>query len=129
MPASICKEWVINTGWHLEKSYEEMKKLLKRQGSLPTAMFCASDLMALPAMRAVLKNDMKIPDDIAFIGFDNIELAKYSTPPLTSINIPKYEMGEIAAKTIIDMVENRLNLPVKILLPFELIIRESSTRR
>lgn len=119
-------DWIIDTGWLLEKSYEGMKKLLKEQREIPTAMFCASDLMAIAAMRAVFENNMKVPDDIAFIGVDNIEMAKYSTPPLSSIDIPKYEIGELAAKTIVDMVEGKLNIPIKILLPFELIVRDSS---
>lgn len=122
------ENWIIDTGWLLENSYEGMKKLLKEQCEIPTAMFCASDLMAIAAMRAVFENNMKVPDDIAFIGFDNIEMAKYSTPPLTSIGIPKYEIGELSAKTIVDKVEGKLNIPVKILLPFELIVRESSEK-
>ncbi|CAM4175784.1 LacI family DNA-binding transcriptional regulator [Lederbergia lenta] len=120
------EDWIIDTGWLLENSYEGMKKLLKEQSEIPTAMFCASDLMAIAAMRAVFEKNLKVPDDIAFIGFDNIEMAKYSTPPLTSIDIPKYEIGELAAKTIVDKVEGKLNIPIKIFLPFELIVRESS---
>lgn len=121
---SFQEDWVMNTYWSIEQSYLGMQKVLKQE-VLPTAMFCASDLMAIAAMRAVYEHGLRIPEDIAFIGFDNIEMAKYSTPPLTTINIPKYEMGEIAAKTVIDMVEKRLDIPIKILLPFELIIRES----
>nr|WP_280518610.1 substrate-binding domain-containing protein [Lederbergia wuyishanensis] len=123
---NLQEKWIINTKWSLDNSYEGMKKLLEAEQDLPTAMFCASDLMAIAAMRAVHEHNMKIPDDIAFVGIDNIEMSKYSNPPLTTINIPKYEIGELAAKTIIDKVEGKLNLPVKILLPFELIIRESS---
>ena len=82
--------------------------------------------MAIAAMRAVIKNDLKIPADIAFFGVDNIEMAKYTSPPLSTVDIPKYEMGRMAAKTNMDMIEEKIRLPIKIILPFELVIRKSS---
>lgn len=127
---NINPEWVINTEWNMKKSYFEMKQLIQNQSSnLPTAIFCASDLMAIAAMRAVTENQLKIPDDIAFIAIDNIEMSQYSSPPLSTIDVPKYELGAIAAKTIVDIVEGQITLPIKILLPNKLIIRESSNFR
>ncbi|MCO0599999.1 LacI family DNA-binding transcriptional regulator [Peribacillus butanolivorans] len=124
---AIQPEWVKNTQWKMETSYEEMKSLIKRDPlHLPTAMVCASDLMAIPAMRAVRENKLRIPEDIAFFGVDNIEMGKYSSPQLSTVEIPKYEMGRIAAKTIMEMVEGKIKLPIKIILPFELVLRESS---
>ncbi|MEH7276651.1 LacI family DNA-binding transcriptional regulator, partial [Neobacillus vireti] len=123
----IHPDWVINTKWRMENSYEEMNQLIKRNPNhLPTAMVCASDLMAIAAMRAVVENNLRIPDDIAFFGVDNLEMGKYSSPPLSTVEIPKYEMGKMAAKTIMEMVEGVITLPVKIILPFELVVRESS---
>lgn len=127
---NIQPEWIGNTKWSMEKSYEFMAKLLKeRSDHLPTAMFCASDMMAIAAMRAVIEQKLRIPEDIAFIGLDNIEMSKYSSPPLSTIDIPKYEMGELAAKTVIERIEGKTSLSVKILVPFELVIRESSKMR
>jgi len=124
---AIQPEWVMNTKWIMENSYESMKSLMKRDPlHLPTAMVCASDLMAIPAMRAVVEHNYRIPEDIAFFGVDNIEMGKYSSPPLSTVEIPKYEMGRMAAKTIIEMVEGKIKLPIKITLPFELVLRESS---
>ncbi|WP_045517020.1 substrate-binding domain-containing protein, partial [Neobacillus niacini] len=123
----IHPEWIYNTKWFMEISYESMSRMLKDCAhNLPTAMFCASDMMALAAMRAVVENKLRIPEDIAFVGLDNIEMSKYSSPPLTTIDIPKYEIGELAAKTIIDRVEEKTKLSVKILVPFQLVMRESS---
>ncbi|MBB2480530.1 LacI family DNA-binding transcriptional regulator [Bacillus sp. APMAM] len=123
----VRSEWTINTKWIIDESYNGMNKLIKESPKhLPTAMFCASDMMAIAAMRAVIENNMEIPNDIAFIGIDNIEMSKYSTPPLTTIDIPKYELGEMAAKTIIDQVEKRVKLPIRILLPYQLVKREST---
>lgn len=124
---TIQSDWVMNTQWKMENSYEKMKDLIKRDPlHLPTAMVCASDLMAIPAMRAVRENNLRIPEDIAFFGVDNIEMGKYSSPQLSTVDIPKYEMGRIAAKTIMEMVEGETKLPIKIILPFELVLRESS---
>lgn len=122
----VNPNWVINTRWKIEGSYNEMNRLIRENANhLPTAMFCASDMMAIPAMRSAVENQLKIPEDIAFIGVDNIEVSKYSTPPLTTVDIPKYELGEMAAKTIIDQVEKKVRLPIKILLPYQLVERES----
>ncbi|MDN3017464.1 LacI family DNA-binding transcriptional regulator [Paenibacillus sp. BSR1-1] len=124
---AIRPEWVMNTLWGMENSYEKMNGLIKEQHfHLPTAMVCSSDLMAIAAMRAVIENDLKIPEDIAFFGVDNIEMAKYTSPPLSTVDIPKYEMGRMAAKTIMDLIEEKIKLPIKIILPFEIVIRESS---
>ncbi|WP_419955390.1 LacI family DNA-binding transcriptional regulator [Neobacillus niacini] len=124
---AIQSDWVINTQWKMENSYEKMKSLIKRDPlHLPTAMVCASDLMAIAAMRAVRENNLRIPEDIAFFGVDNLEMGKYSSPQLSTIDIPKYEMGRMAAKTIMEMVEGKIKLPLKITLPFELVFRESS---
>ena len=123
----IQPEWVINTQWKMENSYEKMKSLIKRDPlHLPTAMVCASDLMAIAAMRAVRENNLRIPEDIAFFGVDNLEMGKYSSPQLSTVDIPKYEMGRMAAKTIMEMVEGKIKLPIKMTLPFELVFRESS---
>ncbi|CAH2717356.1 HTH-type transcriptional repressor PurR [Neobacillus rhizosphaerae] len=124
---AVRPDCVINTKWKMENSYEEMNQLIKRDSThLPTAMVCASDMMAIAAMRAVLESNLRIPEDIAFFGVDNIEMGKYSSPQLSTVEIPKYEMGRMAAKTIMEMVEEKIRLPIKLILPFELVLRESS---
>jgi LacI family transcriptional regulator, purine nucleotide synthesis repressor len=123
----IQNEWILNSKWKMDISHQEMDKLIKQEAAhLPTAMVCASDMMAIAAMRAAVENRLRIPEDIAFFGVDNIEMSKYSSPPLSTVEIPKYEMGKMAAKTIMEMVEGIVTLPIKIILPFELVIRESS---
>nr|WP_275950914.1 substrate-binding domain-containing protein [Cytobacillus citreus] len=127
---AIQPGWVINTQWNMENSYQKMKSLIKRDPlHLPTAMVCASDFMAIAAMRAAREHNLRIPEDIAFFGVDNIEMGKYTFPQLSTVDIPKYEMGKIAAKTIMEMVEGKITLPIKITLPFELVLRESSNKK
>nr|WP_255654665.1 LacI family DNA-binding transcriptional regulator [Cohnella sp. REN36] len=119
-------EWMLNSQWDVETSYRLTKELLQNGKERPTAIFAASDMMAISAMRAANECGLHIPDDIAFVGIDNIELSAYSSPPLTTIHIPKFEIGVIAAKMLIDYIHGRYPIPVKISVPFELKIRQSS---
>lgn len=125
----VREEWLMNTGWNVDRSFSKMSELL---GGLPkelwpTAVFCASDMLAIPAMRAVVENQGRIPEDIAIVGMDNIDVAQYTTPPLTSVSVPKYEIGRVAAKSIVDYLDGHFKVATKILLPCSLIVRESSS--
>lgn len=120
-------DWVCDSKWVIEKSYDFMEHLIhNHKEHMPTAMFVASDMMAVSAMKAVSDSGLKVPDDIAFVSLDNIEFAQYSSPPLSTIHIPKFEIGQIAAKLLIDYIQGKYNIPLKVTVPFELIIRESS---
>lgn len=122
--------WIVETDWKVDRSYSGMIEMIERQADdLPTAILAASDIMAISAMRAATEKGLRIPDDIAFVGVDNIEVSEYTSPPLSSIHIPKHEIGSIAAKTLIDYMQGRSQLPVKLLLPHRLVIRESSNYR
>lgn len=123
---SIGKNWVLDTGWDVEKSYEMMKQVLEGEGDIPTAFFAASDMMAISAMRAVHELGLRIPQDVAFASIDNIEVSQYSSPPLTTIHMPKFEIGWVASKMLSDYMNGHYPLPVKITVPFELMVRGSS---
>lgn len=124
---SINRSWVLNSNWNVDLSYELMRDIVESgKAERPTAIFAASDMMAISAMRAVNEKGLKIPDDIAFIGIDDIEFSQYSSPPLSTIHIPKFEIGYIAAKTLIDYINKQYPIPVKIQVPFELKVRHSS---
>ncbi|KKO54118.1 LacI family DNA-binding transcriptional regulator [Paenibacillus sp. DMB20] len=117
--------WTIDAGWDADRSHAEMKRLIG-SGDCPTAMFCASDMMAIAAMRAAAEEGVAVPEQMAFVGIDNIEFSKYSSPPLSSIHIPKYEMGYAAAKALLDGLTDPYPTPFRMLLPFELVVREST---
>ena len=124
----ISKEgWIINSDWCMEQSYKATKDLLNQtQHNRPTAILCAGDLLAIAAMRAAHELNLNIPDEIAFIGIDNNEMAQYVVPSLSTISIPQYEMGIIAAKTLMNQIEDNPNMALKTLLPFELLVRKST---
>ncbi|QHT59799.1 LacI family transcriptional regulator [Paenibacillus lycopersici] len=126
--SELNKSWIINAKWDVDLSYSLMNEMLDRLNAdeRPTAMFCASDALALPALRAAVEKGYRIPQDIAFVGMDNIEFAQYSSPPLTSVQVPKSEIGEVAANMLVNYVEGHYSLPLKVLLPYELVVRQSS---
>ena len=93
---------------------------------LPSAIFAASDPIAIGAMRALKQYDIKIPEDISIFGFDNIETTNYTDPPLTTVFAPTFDMGFMAARQLFDAFKHNENIsPIKILLPCFLIERNS----
>lgn len=83
---------------------EAMERLLALDDP-PTAVFAASDLLAFGAMRAAHAAALSIPDDISVMGFDDMDLAAYQEPPLTTVRVDAYEIGRLAAKTLIEPLE------------------------
>ncbi len=91
----------------------------------PTAVFAASDTLAIGALSGAKEMGYGIPHDISLAGFDNIEFAAYCDPPLTTIRIPAYQMGQLAVKTLLGMIENGMSETHQYCLETDLIIRGS----
>ncbi len=85
----------------------------------PTAVFAASDTLALGAMAGARELGLDVPSDLSIAGFDDIDTAAYSNPPLTTVRVPAWEMGAKAVDMIIDSGKTCCSLET------ELIIRES----
>lgn len=109
-----------------EAGYAMMCQIIQAK-KLPTAIFAASDPIAIGAMRAMQEHQIKIPEDISIIGFDDIPSASYTNPPLTTIFVPTFEMGQYGARIIYHFKEHQT--PMKILLPCTLIERESCQKK
>ena len=117
----LVGEWGPNGGYKL------MQELIRRR-QLPSAIVVASDPMALGAFRALHQAGIKVPEDISVFSFDDIDSAAYLTPALSSVKIHSFEMGKTAVKLMYDRLKGR-ELPLKIVLPTELVYRESVTRK
>jgi LacI family transcriptional regulator len=102
--------------------FRAMQQLLAAR---PDAVFAASDMMALGAMRAVRDAGLRIPDDIAFVGFDDLPLAVPSDTALTTIRQPILEFGVKAVEILIDLIENGNRPARRVIMDTELIIRDS----
>ncbi|NLG04996.1 MAG: LacI family DNA-binding transcriptional regulator [Clostridia bacterium] len=120
------KPYMLESAYSIESGYEMMNQLIGRK-TLPTALFTASDSLALGAMRALNEHKIKVPADLSLVGFNNIDAAAYSTPPLTTVNAPTQLMGACAANFL--ATGNRLHtsktVPLQMILPCQLIKRAS----
>ena len=94
----------------------------------PTAVLCVNDYLAIGAIRAITEAGLSVPEDISVCGFDDIDIAAYFNPPLTSIKTPCYEMGQMAANIMISAIESQTPLKVQYLLDTELIVRRTCGR-
>ena len=108
--------------------YLGARRLMETAKQLPTAVFCATDVSAIAAIRCFKEAGIKVPQQLSVISIDDIELAQYVSPMLTTVSMPKIEMGRIAVRTLIDRINKVHKLPMKILLPHKLIVRESTAK-
>ncbi len=95
---------VKNDGFSREAGYESMKELLQRGAQLPSAFFVSSDIQAIGVLAALKEFHLNVPNDIAIVSFDDIELAKYFG--LTTMHQPMYDMGELAVKKMLERIDN-----------------------
>jgi len=105
-----------------ESGFEAMTALLQKASF--TAVFVASDVLALGAMGALRANGLRVPTDVSVVGFDDIPLAAYFDPPLTTVRIPAYELGKTAGKLLLAQIGGE-PVPQRTLLDTELMVRES----
>lgn len=120
----LYREELVFTGdWSYESGHK-LGKLLIDSDMLPTAILAMNDLMAIGAVNALQDSGLQIPNDISVIGFDNREFCQYTKPSLTTVQLPLYEMGYMAANTLIALVDKE-DIDHSIKLPCDLIVRDS----
>jgi len=120
------KSIVGDAGFGENEAYEETKRILSASSQRPTAMFCANDLMAIGAIRAIQEKGLKVPKDVAVVGFDDIETGRYFRPSLSTVKPPLESIGDFAIKLLMKIIENPQRPIEEIPLKTRLIIRESS---
>jgi LacI family transcriptional regulator, galactose operon repressor len=108
-----------------EFAYPFAKELLSRKRAF-TALFAFNDNSAIAAMSALQDAGLRVPENVSVIGFDDIPLASYSNPTLTTVRQPLQKMGEIAARTLLDRLENSSEYVAEIAIEPELIVRQST---
>ncbi len=107
-PLAFSDDLVVRTGAHLRDGYEVGKSYFRQTDSSerPSAAICYNDLVAIGLMRALRELGIHVPDDVSIIGFDDIEFSEYVSTPVTSIRIPKFDMGHRAAEILIQSIES-----------------------
>lgn len=118
-------ELVLEGDWEVQSAYPAAKRLLERR-ERPTALFAANDLMALGAIYAIQEAGLRVPEDIAVVGYDDREIASIARPTLTTVRMPCYEMGQASAKLLLGLLERQGESAEPIKLQGQLIVRESS---
>lgn len=121
----VHAEWFVRGDSFFESSgYEAMQQLLE-QKTLPRAVFAASDQLALGAIKALREHGLRVPEDMAIIGCDDIDACKYVSPTLTTVRQNKDKIGRLAALMLYDLINKQSPISSFMVEP-ELVVRESS---
>ncbi|WP_051314802.1 LacI family DNA-binding transcriptional regulator [Alteribacter aurantiacus] len=118
------RDHLIRADFTEKSGYDAMHTYLNKNEIYPTAFLCANDEMAMGAINAIKDHGLKVPEDIAVTGFDNLSISKYFNPPLTTVHVPKKQWGIHAAETLFDMLGKKENIQTSDL-GVELIPRDS----
>ncbi len=113
---------VAEGAYEAQSGQAAMERLLETTSF--TAVFVASDVLALGAMAALNAHELSIPQDVSIVGFDDIPLAAYFDPPLTSVSLPAYELGKLAGWVLLGLIRGE-QVPERTLLKTELVVRKS----
>ena len=109
-----------------ECAYQLLKDKIKNK---ITAIFSSNDTMAIGAMQALKEMKIRVPDDISIIGYDDIRMASYVSPTLTTVRSSITEMASVATGNLIDFIENGINSSRYFTIPTELVVRESTRKK
>jgi len=118
------EELVVEGGRRPESWRVAMERLFDLE-KFPEAIFAANDSMAIGAMRTLHDRGIAVPGDVAVVGFDDGDLAPYVAPPLTSVFVPRWEMGEVAARRLLELVRGEGPRARQVVLATELVVRRS----
>ncbi len=118
----IPDSWVIDGNLDCESGYSAMRRLLHLP-ERPDAVIAANDLMAMGAMRAIQEQGLRIPEDIALVGYDDIALTAYTSPPLTTIRQSGDKMGQMAAEVLIAAIAGDGEREHSVVIEPELVLR------
>jgi LacI family xylobiose transport system transcriptional regulator len=111
--------------FHVDEGIEKGRELL-RMPDRPTAIFAGNDLQALGVYQAARERRLHIPEDLSVVGFDDLPVARWVGPPLTTIRQPLIEMAETAAELVLDMARGASPTQTRVELATELVVREST---
>ncbi|EGQ8443181.1 substrate-binding domain-containing protein [Vibrio cholerae] len=121
---AINPDWIVESDFECEGGYQAFEKLYER-GKLPSALFVSNDMMAMGVIQAASQRGLRIPDDLSLIGYDDVHIAKFMTPALTTIHQPKYRLGKAAVDTLLYRLENPDTTAQVVQLEPTLVVRNS----
>ncbi len=116
---------LVDASWSTEDAYPVAKALLARHGGRIDALVCACDTIAIGAMRAAKECGLRLPGDLAITGFDDIPFARDLDPPLTTVRVPKEQLGVLAVRKLVERIDHLGLAPVIQIVPTTLVVRAS----
>ncbi|EGQ9766075.1 substrate-binding domain-containing protein [Vibrio alginolyticus] len=119
--------WIIESDFECEGGYQAFKKMAQRD-ALPSSIFVSNDMMAMGVINAANELDIKVPDDLSIIGYDDIHIAKFMSPSLTTIHQPKYRLGQAAVETLVRKLDEKSTEAQVVQLEPTLVERKSVKR-
>ncbi|ELA6769670.1 substrate-binding domain-containing protein [Vibrio alginolyticus] len=119
--------WIIESDFECEGGYQAFKKMAQRD-ALPSSIFVSNDMMAMGVINAANELGIKVPDDLSIIGYDDIHIAKFMSPSLTTIHQPKYRLGQAAVETLVRKLDEKSTEAQVVQLEPTLVERKSVKR-
>jgi LacI family transcriptional regulator len=125
----INKKYILFVEPYTPNGFKAGIELFSKNMELPSAVFCYNDLVAIGLINALLELKIRVPEKVSVVGFDNIDFSEYVKIPLTTIQMPAYEIGKTAATLIINQIKNSsTSLNKKMILGYKLIERNSCAK-
>ncbi|MFI5801271.1 LacI family DNA-binding transcriptional regulator [Streptomyces sp. NPDC051561] len=124
--APVDDELIVPGDFYHESGFTGTNRLLDLDEP-PTAIFAASDQMALGAIEALRQRGLRVPEDMSIVGFDDLPEVRWSSPPLTTVRQPLSDMGKLAARAVLDLARSVEPASPRVELSTELVIRASTT--
>jgi LacI family transcriptional regulator len=115
---------IVKVGFR-ERSGADVAAQVLGHATRPDALVCANDELALSTMKALQHSGIRVPDDIAIVGWDDVMTARYVSPGLTTVRQPLYELGRAAATRLHERIAGAPTAPEPLILPTELVLRTS----
>ena len=125
----LRQDWLFPGTYNMESGTAAAEHLLA-SGELPTAVFAGNDEMAIGLIHRLRQEGIDCPRDISVVGFDDIAVARFFDPPLTTMRQPREDIGRMATRTLIDIIDGVVpdDDPIHVVLTSDLIVRDSPRR-
>nr|WP_086938748.1 HTH-type transcriptional repressor PurR [Thaumasiovibrio occultus] len=121
---SVNDNWIIEGDFEGETGVNAAKQFIS-MNERPTAIFCFNDIMAMALISTFEQSGIRVPDDVSIIGYDNIDLSPYFTPPLTTIHQPKHRLGKKAVELLLARIKDKEAQQQLFIMEPELVCRKS----
>lgn len=120
----VLSHFVLDCSHNSTVAYQKMKEALKTSKP-PRAILCHNDEMAIGCIQALIESGYRIPEDVAIVGHDDIDISAFTQVPLTTIRVYKEEIGRLAVLVLLERLRNKRKVPVHVDIPSKLIKRQS----